>query len=77
MSCDAGFVYSQDFYPETLSTRFDLVCDSEAKQRLLGTLTMTGLLIGSVVGGRSGDYLGRKTWDELDKDRSSRKTDSQ
>ena len=21
-SCDAGFVYDQDFYPETLSTRF-------------------------------------------------------
>ena len=38
-----------------------MVCGAEAKQRLLGTLTMTGLLIGSVVGGRAGDYLGRKT----------------
>ena len=38
-----------------------MVCGAEAQQRLLGTLTMTGLLIGSVVGGRAGDYLGRKT----------------
>ena len=38
-----------------------MVCEAEAKQRLLGTLTMTGLLVGSVLGGRAGDYLGRKT----------------
>ena len=37
------------------------MCEAEAKQRLLGTLTMTGLLVGSVLGGRAGDYLGRKT----------------
>ena len=60
-ACDSGFVYDKSVYPETLSTRFNLVCDSEDKQRLLGTFTMTGLLIGSLIGGRAGDYLGRKT----------------
>lgn len=40
--------------------RFNLVCDNQHLQRLLGTFTMTGLLLGSLIGGRSGDYFGRK-----------------
>jgi len=59
-SCDGDFIYSTDLYPETLSTRFNLVCEDQTKQRLLGTFTMTGLLLGSLIGGRSGDYFGRK-----------------
>ena len=46
--------------PSSTSDRFNLVCDNQHKQRLLGTLTMTGLLIGSLIGGRSGDHFGRK-----------------
>lgn len=42
------------------SNRFNLVCEDQTKQRLLGTFTMTGLLLGSLIGGRSGDYFGRK-----------------
>ena len=40
--------------------RFNLVCDNQHLQRLLGTFTMTGLLLGSIIGGRCGDYFGRK-----------------
>ena len=46
--------------PLSTSCRFNLVCGNQHKQRLLGTFTMTGLLIGSLIGGRSGDYFGRK-----------------
>ena len=42
------------------SNRFNLVCDNQHLQRLLGTFTMTGLLLGSLIGGRCGDYFGRK-----------------
>ena len=59
-ACSSGFIYAKDVYEETLSTRFNLVCDNEDKQKFLGTLMMSGLLIGSVVGGLSGDYFGRK-----------------
>ena len=37
-----------------------MVCNNEDKQKFLGTLMMSGLLIGSVIGGLSGDYFGRK-----------------
>ena len=43
-----------------MSTRFNLVCNNEGKQKFLGTIMMSGLLIGSVIGGLSGDYFGRK-----------------
>ena len=42
------------------SDRFNLVCDNQHLERLLGTFTMTGLLLGSLIGGRCGDYFGRK-----------------
>ncbi len=38
----------------------DLVCDDDSKRRFLGTLMMLGLMIGSLVGGRLGDAIGRK-----------------
>ena len=46
--------------PTCFTLRFNLVCDNEDKQKFLGTLMMSGLLVGSVVGGLSGDYFGRK-----------------
>ena len=52
--------HSGFYMPTCYTPRFNLVCDNEDKQKFLGTLMMSGLLIGSVVGGLSGDYFGRK-----------------
>ena len=41
------YIYDNTYFDETLSIKFDLVCDEESKRRLLGTLMMLGLLIGS------------------------------
>ena len=59
LKCD-DFVYDTSVFTETLTTKFDLVCDEESKRRLLGTLLMLGLLIGSLIGGRLSDKFGRK-----------------
>ena len=49
------FVYETFEFTETLTTKLNLVCDNESKRRLLGTLMMLGLLLGSLVGGRLPD----------------------
>ncbi|QQP52038.1 Uncharacterized protein FKW44_004033 [Caligus rogercresseyi] len=54
------WVYDKSDYQETIATKYNLVCDSEYKQKLLGTMIMVGLMFGSILGGRAGDYLGRK-----------------
>ena len=59
LRCDQ-FVYDDSVFTETLTTKFDLVCDQESKRRLLGTLMMLGLLIGSLIGGPLSDRFGRK-----------------
>ena len=51
---------SNNDYTNLHNLRFNLVCNNEDKQKFLGTLMMSGLLIGSVIGGLSGDYFGRK-----------------
>ena len=58
-TCNA-YVYDETIFPETLTTKLDLVCDNESKRRLLSTLMMLGLMIGSLLGGRISDKLGRK-----------------
>ena len=55
-----GYVYDTSVFEQTLTTKFDLVCDEESKRRLLDTLMMLGLLIGSLIGGRLSDRFGRK-----------------
>lgn len=59
VSCDQ-WVYDTTEFVETLTTHSNLVCDDEWKRRLLGTLLMLGLLVGSIIGGRLGDMFGRK-----------------
>ncbi len=53
-------IYDRSEFPETLTTKFDLVCDRESERRFLGTIMMLGFLLGSMVGGRLGDVFGRK-----------------
>lgn len=59
VSCEQ-WVYDTTEFVETLTTSSNLVCDDEWKRRLLGTLMMLGLLVGSIIGGRLGDMFGRK-----------------
>merc|ERR1712241_406954 len=54
------WVYDTDQFSETLATKENLVCEDEWKRRILGTLMMLGLLVGSIIGGRLGDKFGRK-----------------
>ena len=58
-TCEA-YVYDESIFPETLTTELDLVCDNDSKRRLLSTLMMLGLMLGSLIGGRISDKLGRK-----------------
>lgn len=59
-TCESGFVFDDSVFPETLSTKLDLVCDRKYLRRMLGTLMMLGLLLGSVLGGWLSDKIGRK-----------------
>ena len=54
------FVYDTLVVEESLTTKFNLVCDLEYQQMILGTIVMVGLMIGSVLGGRLSDKFGRK-----------------
>lgn len=59
LPCDS-WVYDESEFPETLSTKINLVCGDEPKKKFLSTIVMSGLLIGSIVGGRLSDIIGRK-----------------
>ena len=71
ITCDANFysnetipcteyVFDDFYFDETVSTKFDLVCENEYKKNLLGTILILGLLFGSFIGGFVGDKFGRK-----------------
>ena len=55
------FVYDKFEFEETLTTKLDLVCNKEYKRRLLSTVMMIGLTVGSLIGGRLSDRFGRKS----------------
>ena len=54
------YVWDLSEFPETLTTKLGLVCEHQSQRRLLGSIMMVGLVIGSAVGGRVGDVIGRK-----------------
>ena len=58
VACSA-WQYDRSEFPATLVTELDLVCGAEPKRRFLSTIVMSGLLIGSIIGGRISDILGR------------------
>ena len=55
-----SFVYDTSVVIESFTTKFGLVCDMQYMQMILGVMVMTGLTIGSEIGGRLGDRYGRK-----------------
>ena len=54
------FVYDKSVVIESFTTKFNLVCEMEYKQIILGVMVMIGLTVGSEIGGRLGDKFGRK-----------------
>ncbi len=45
------YVYDRTLFPETITTRLNLVCDQQYRRKILGSLMMAGLLVGSILGG--------------------------
>ena len=54
------YVYDHSEFSETLTTKFDLVCDKVNQRHSLGSIMMVGLLTGSLLGGPLSDKIGRK-----------------
>jgi hypothetical protein len=59
VQCDS-YVYDADVFQETVATLLDLVCEAENTKKLIGTVMMLGILVGSLIGGALGDYFGRR-----------------
>ena len=53
------WAYDTTYFTETLSMKYDIVCDNAYLGTLSGTLRMFGLLIGSLVFGWLSDIIGR------------------
>ena len=54
------FIYDTSVVIESFTTKFNLVCDMEFKQLILGVMVMAGLTVGSEIGGRLSDRFGRQ-----------------
>ncbi|XP_071941010.1 solute carrier family 22 member 1-like [Antedon mediterranea] len=52
--CDNGYVY-HNMEIQSVSTEWDLVCDNRWKAEFAQSMFMSGLLVGSVIGGNLGD----------------------
>ena len=55
----AMWAYDKSHFSETVSMKWDIVCDNAYLRTLSGTLRMFGLLIGSLVFGWLSDVIGR------------------
>ena len=53
------WAYDTSHFTETVSMKWDIVCDNAYLRTLSGTLRMFGLLIGSLVFGWLSDLIGR------------------
>ena len=53
------WAYDKSHFTETVSMKWDIVCDNAYLRTLSGTLRMFGLLIGSLTFGWLSDVIGR------------------
>ncbi|KAF2354797.1 Major facilitator sugar transporter-like [Trinorchestia longiramus] len=60
VDCDGQFIYSDEVFSSSTVIDFTLTCDRALYTPLLGMAYMLGSLVGSILMGGLGDYLGRR-----------------
>ncbi|XP_038075646.1 organic cation transporter protein-like [Patiria miniata] len=60
ISCDAGWEFDHSRYKSTINEDFSLVCDRQDLPAYAQSVWFAGLLVGSLVWGYVGDWIGRR-----------------
>ncbi|XP_038053165.1 organic cation transporter protein-like [Patiria miniata] len=60
ISCDAGWEFDHSRYKSTINEDFSLVCDREDLPGYAQSVWFAGLLVGSLLWGSVGDWIGRR-----------------
>ncbi|XP_038075653.1 organic cation transporter protein-like [Patiria miniata] len=60
ISCDAGWKFAHSRYKSTINEDFSLVCDRQDLPAYAQSVWFAGLLVGSLVWGSVGDWIGRR-----------------